>query len=100
MSKKFELGQLVATAGVANAMDSCVEFRRFVNRCLERYIQCDWGDLEEPDKEMNEESLVDEGRLLAAYGMPADIPIDYTDKIWIITEWDRSATTILFPDEY
>lgn len=100
MAVKFQLGQLVATAGIANAMDSCEEFRQFVYSSLSRYVEGDWGDLEEPDKEMNEEGLEMEGRLLAAYNMPTDIPIDYADKIWIITEWDRSATTILFPDEY
>ena len=100
MSVIFELGQLVATAGVSEAMRSCEAFRQFVYRSLERYVQGDWGDLEEPDKEMNDESVNDEGRILAAYDIPIDVPIDYAEKIWIITEWDRSATTILFPDEY
>lgn len=100
MSVLFELGQLVATAGVAEAMSSCEEFRQFVWSSLNRYIQGDWGDLEEPDKELNDESVEDEGRILAAYNAPADLPLNYVEKIWIITEWDRSVTTILFPDEY
>ena len=101
MSVLFELGQLVATAGVAEAMSSCEAFSRFVFGCLGRYCQGDWGELEEPDIEMNNEAVaLDDGRILASYDMPADIPIDYAEKIWIITEWDRSATTVLFPDEY
>lgn len=100
MSVLFELGQLVATAGIAEAMSSCEAFRQFVFGCLGRYVQGDWGDLEEPDKELNDESVACDERILASYNMPAEIPIDYAEKIWIITEWDRSATTILFPDEY
>ena len=97
----FELGQLVATAGVAEAMSSCETFALFVFDCLKRYCKGDWGEMCEGDIETNNESVaLDDGRILASYDMPADIPIDYADKIWIITEWDRSVTTILFPDEY
>jgi len=101
MSVLFELGQLVATAGVAEAMSSCEAFAIFVMNCLKRYVQGDWGEMEQGDIDMNNESVrFDDGRILASYDMPADIPIDYADKVWIITEWDRSVTTILFPDEY
>lgn len=101
MSILFELGQLVATAGIAEAMNSVEAFRQFVFGCLGRYCEGDWGELDEGDIDMNNESVaLDEGRILASYNMPADILIDYADKIWIITEWDRSVTTILFPDEY
>ena len=100
MSILFELGQLVGTAGVAEAMGTHEGFRQFVYKCLERYITGDWGELEEPDKELNDESVAVEGRILASYDIPADVGIDYAEKIWIITEWDRSVTTILFPDEY
>ena len=100
MSVLFKLGQLVATAGVAEAMESCESFRQFILSCLGRYTKGDWGELEEPDKEMNDEALTDESRILASYKMPAEIPIDYADKVWIITESDRSSTTILFPEEY
>lgn len=49
----------------------------------------------EEDKQMNDWSLANEGRLLSAYEIGED-----KIKIWIITEWDRSATTILLPEEY
>lgn len=101
MAVLFELGQLAATAGIAEAMNGCEAFRQFVFQCLGRYCNGDWGEMDEGDVEMNNESLaLDEGRLMASYDMPADIPIEYADRIWIITEWDRSVTTILFPDEY
>lgn len=101
MSVLFELGSLVATAGIAEAMSSHEAFSSFVFNCLRRYVKGDWGEMEEGDIEMNNESVaLDDGRILASYDMPNDIPIDYADKIWIITEWDRSVTTILFPDEY
>ena len=101
MSILFELGQLVATAGIAEAMTRCEPFRQFVFGCLGRYCQGDWGEMDEGDIDMNNESVaVDEGRIMASYNLLADIPIDYADRIWIITEWDRSVTTILFPDEY
>ena len=101
MSVLFDLGQLVAAAGVAEAMSSCAAFANFVFDCLKRYCQGDWGEMEQGDIDMNNESVaLDDGRVLASYDMPADIPIDYADKIWIITEADRSVTTVLFPDEY
>ena len=56
--------------------------------------QGDWGNVDDEDKQSNELSLKDGSRLVSAYeakGLP---------KIWIITEGDRSATTILFPEEY
>ena len=54
------------------------------------------GDLEPEDKELNDEALLNGDRLVSAYEYPK-----HEDwKIWIITEWDRSATTILFPHEY
>ncbi|GAI63035.1 unnamed protein product [marine sediment metagenome] len=70
------------------------EFSLFVLNSLQRHAKGDWGDLSEEDKKENEYSLDRRLRLLSAYeqhGLP---------KIWIITEADRSVTTILFPEEY
>ena len=68
-------------------------FAKFVSDCLRRHAEGDWGDLCAEDKEENELSIKEGFRLLSAY--------QYQDqKIWIITEADRSATTVLFPDEY
>jgi len=93
----FYLGQLVATAGVAEAMRENPDLAAFVQTSLRRYLECDWGELPESDKKQND-SAVKNGndRILAAYKKQDG----KAWKIWIITEWDHSATTILFPDEY
>jgi len=91
---KFPLGQLVATSGVAGEMETNPRFAEFVARSLQRHAAADWGDLSQDDWEANDQALREGGRLFSAYqeeGLP---------KIWIITEWDRSVTTILFPEEY
>ena len=61
---------------------------------LFRHQTGDWGELDEEDSAQNELSLEHGYRLLSAYALTTSA------KIWIITEWDRSATTILLPEEY
>ena len=94
MSKKFELGKVVATAGVHAMKEENLEFAKFVSDSFLRYMLGDWGDTCEEGARQNDESVENGERILAVYKFD-----DYT-TIWIITEWDRSATTILFPDEY
>ena len=92
---RFKSGQIVATIGVHTKMQDDEEFLKFVRTSLERYLNCDWGDISDADKKYNDYSVENEERILAMYKRPgAD------DSIYIITEWDRSATTILFPSEY
>lgn len=94
---KFTLGRLVSTRGVADLMESRSDFKRFVWACYERYLRCDWGDLDPEDAKQNDEAVNSgEDRILAAY-LHSSHP---EWRIWIITEWDRSVTTILFPSEY
>lgn len=95
MDRKFELGQTVVTAAIDKRMKLDWGFAAFVQMSLERYVQGDWGDTCEEDKQTNEDALRDGERLLAVYIYPKT-----GRKIWIITEWDRSATTILFPEDY
>ena len=88
------LGQVVATRGVYALAGENPKFAEFMHRSLNRHAQGDWGNLDEADKQENELSLKQGFRILSAYeaeGLP---------KIWIITEADRSSTTILFPEEY
>jgi hypothetical protein len=92
---KFELGRLVLTTGVDTKMKADSSFKTFVQLSLDRYGQCDWGDTCDEDKQTADESLRDGERILAVYEHK-----DSNTKIWIITEWDRSVTTILFPHEY
>ena len=93
----FETRTLVATRRVGNLMEKNEEFKCHVEDSLTRYYTCDWGDLDEDDKAMNDEALKSgEDMILGSYEYP-DVP---RYKIWIKTEWDRSVTTVLFPDEY
>ena len=92
--KKFELGNLVATAAIDERMKTESDFRKFIQMSVERYANCDWGDLDEEDKHRNDEAVRIGEMILAAYIYPKD-----KEKIWIITEWDRSCTTILYPEE-
>ena len=94
----FETGQIVTTRGVYDLMDLEPEFLDFVLHSFARHFYGDWGDLDPEDKESNDEALLSGDRLVSAYEYPDPEHEDW--KIWIITEWDRSATTILFPYEY
>lgn len=85
---------MVVTRGVHEQMQEYPHFARFVNESIRRHLKGDWGDMDTEDKQENALSLKEGYRLLSAYegrGLP---------KIWIITEADRSATTVLFPEEY
>jgi hypothetical protein len=61
---------------------------------LLRHRHGDWGDLDPEDRRANERALRLGDRLLSSYRTRLDA------KLWIITEWDRSATTLLLPEEY
>jgi hypothetical protein len=90
----FETGQIVSTRGVFDQASENPDFSKFIQDSLSRHVKGDWGDLSAKDKTENDFSLKNGFRVLSAYekeGLP---------KIWIITEADRSATTILFPEEY
>ncbi len=88
------LGKTVMTSGVNNKIAESEKFAREIKICMEKYITCDWGDLCNEDKEMNDNALRNgNDRILAAYDTSEG-------KVYIITEHDRSCTTILFADEY
>ena len=91
---KFELGQIVMTRGIADAMEDNEVFKSEVNHAFAKYTNCDWGNTCAEDSIMNDEAVeTGDDRLLAVYSTSKG-------NIWIITEWDRSVTTILFPEEY
>jgi hypothetical protein len=90
---KFDLGQVVMTRGIASEIEQSKAFAQFVTASLKRHATGDWGEMCEEDKNSNEYALKHGERIFSAY-----IKEDW--KIWIITEWDRSVTTILFPSEY
>ena len=94
MPRTFEHGQIVVTRSVSNEMSKNGEFSMFVFDSLSRHLNGDWGDICEDDKNANDRACDnDDDRIFSSYVFK-----DY--KIWIITEYDRSATTILFPSDY
>lgn len=94
MSVKFDSGKVVVTRGVHAFMEENNHFSLHVHHSLARHLSGDWGDLCQEDWATNEEALLDGYRLFSAYKREGMLPI------WIITEADRSVTTILLPDEY
>jgi hypothetical protein len=97
--RKFNTGQMVMTRGVNDLVAENTDFAKFVMKCLARHAQGDWGDVDVEDKETNNQALSDGSRLLSAYNDDR-FPKNGVATLWIITEGDRSATTMLFPDEY
>ena len=89
MSAKFTLGQTVITSNAQRKLHP-----EDVIQSLTRHSAGDWGEVCEEDKKHNDASLKDDSRLLSAYTDRNGI------KFWIITEADRSATTVLLPDDY
>lgn len=93
--KKFDLGQVVVTKGIDEKMKEDRSFQVFVQVSIGRYVHRDWGQTCDEDAKANNRAIQNDERILAVYKQPK------TDTtIWIITESDRSVTTILFPDEY
>ena len=88
---RFALGETFITRGAQEALDIAGETPI---QFLRRHMSADWGEVSEDDARENELPLTDGFRLLSAYRTAKG------QKIWIITEADRSATTILLPSEY
>lgn len=94
MNKRlFKLGQTVATPGALALMEKYKVDGAYL---LSRHITGDWGDLEAEDKAMNDKAVkTGEDRIFSSYNLDGK-----NNRIWIITEWDRSVTTLLLPEEY
>lgn len=87
----FPLGQIVATSGALAALERA---KQPASSLLARHAIGDWGTLDAEDVAENEFSMVHGFRLLSSY------QTDAGERLWIITEADRSATTLLLPEEY
>jgi len=87
----FELGKIVATPGAFRALQEAGQSPALF---LARHVRGDWGDVCDEDQRLNDEALKCGGRLLSAYTTLRD------DRIWVITEADRSSTCLLLPEEY
>ena len=94
---KFKLGKTVATPGALNALEKA---HQPPDSFLKRHVFGDWGNVCKEDAALNDEAVDHEGdpekqmRVLSSYKTSKG------DVLWIITEWDRSVTTILLPSEY
>jgi hypothetical protein len=88
---RFPLGRIGVTPGALRALEKAEQLPA---EFLDRHVNGDWGDVPEEDKQENEFSVENGLRILSAYTTSAG------EKIWILTEADRSATTILLPSEY
>ena len=87
----FQLGQLVGTPG---ALDALLDADQDPAELLLRHVAGDWGDLDDEDKKENELSVKEGFRILSSYRLETGA------KVWVITERDRSVTTILLPEDY
>ena len=87
----FPLGRIVATPGALEALQNAGQDAR---ELLVRHAAGDWGTLSDDDRNENDFAVTRALRLLSAYHLTNG------EKMWIITEADRSATTLLLPSEY
>lgn len=91
-SARFKSDKYVVTRGVHELV---VAGALNIGVLLGRHLSGDWGDLDRADKALNDRALESgQDRIFSSYQVTDDL------KIWIITEWDRSATTVLLPEEY
>ena len=96
----FETGPVVTTPGIRDMMNLGPHAIDTIQKCLDRHCQGDWGDLCDDDKQLNQDSLDEEREKGYTYdNLFSSYETDF-GKIYIITECDRSVTTILTPDEY
>jgi hypothetical protein len=91
---KVQLAALMMTPGVQSLIAEDRHAAKDIATALRRHANGDWGDVCQEDKNLNDEAVTRGMRVLSAYNVTGGT------KIWIITEADRSITTILFPNEY
>lgn len=95
--KTLEVSHLVVlTQEMNDAVSNDVDFAKFVESCITRFFNRDWGDICKDDKVLNDEAASRRiGQILASYIYKKD-----GRKIWISTSSDHMVTTVLFPGEY
>jgi hypothetical protein len=90
MKTMFPFGQIVMTPGAIEALE---QVNVSAQSILQRHILGDWGDVTDSDKRANELAVEMGGTILSAYKLPRGI------EVWVLTEPDRTATTVLLPNE-
>lgn len=86
---KFRLGKIVSTPSALAQLS-----QDDILAGIRRHQAGDWGEMDEHDRQENESALKNGFRLLSVYRFAAGV------KFWLITEADRSATTVLMPEDY
>lgn len=90
MTQKFQSKDVCVTSGAVALLNGNGVL---LMNMLARHFSGDWGTVDDEDKAANDYALEHGQRLLSAYRVG-------DEKMWVITEWDRSVTTVLTPDEY
>jgi hypothetical protein len=88
---RFNMGQIVATPGALRELEQSGESPA---KLLTRHSTGDWGEVDGEDCRLNDKAVMEGTRLLSAYRTAKG------ERLWIITEADRSVTTLLLPSEY
>lgn len=87
----FEIGKVVSTPGALEALERAGQSPWDF---LAKHLQADWGMVDDEDKEANDAAIYNGSRILSAYLLKSG------EKLWVITEADRSSTCLLLPEEY
>ena len=88
-NQKFSLGRIIATANAARQLS-----QDEILIAIGRHGAGDWGDVSDEDKQLNDEAIESSARIMSVYVSLKGV------KFWIITEADKSATTVLLPEDY
>jgi len=86
---RFPLGELYVTTAADRTLGPAA-----IARGLARHAEGDWGDVSADDRAANERGIIHGERLHSVYRDGKNV------EFWVITEWDRSTTTVLLPDDY
>jgi hypothetical protein len=92
-SPAFSLGQTVMTASIHHLISSGKLHPLAPNLCINRHVRCDWAECEAEDADLNAQALRDGERIVSWYTVNGI-------KLMIVTEADRSSTTVLLPEDY
>lgn len=93
LANEIGKSKFVSTRRVSDCMEENAEFHKEIKACIDKYFMGDWGNLCKSDKAMNDNAVGKKDRVFAKYET-------CEGDIYIITEQDRSTTTVLFTDEY
>ena len=99
LTSLFPMGQVLVTSSIKSLMTSDLSFHTFIYTSLMRHEEGDWGEVEEEDHQSNELALLSDHRIVSVYHCSTEHSVG-GDRVYIITEADRSATTVLWPSEY